>query len=111
MFTDDEVSLIQRLRRSCFSMETWVNALSANDIFQALDGRDVSLSARSWHVEVYSVFEQQGTRWIQLLLKGPDEYSVAVRVGPRDTVTEILEALSSWFADPSASGGRVRDLG
>jgi hypothetical protein len=92
-------------------MEASVNSLSASDLFKALDGHRLLVSARSWRIEIYGVFEQQGSRWIQLVLRGSTNHNVAVKVGPRDTDTQVLDALSSWFADPSKPDCQVRHLG
>ena len=88
-----------------------MNAFRARDLFQALDGRSLSVSSSQWLIEMYGVFEQQGSYWVQLALRGPSDYSVAVKISPRDTEIQVLEALSMWVAEPSDTSGRVLSLG
>jgi hypothetical protein len=80
---------------------------SANDLFAALDGRHVSVGARSWRIEISGIFEQEGSSWVQLTLKGDPPHSVAVKLAPLDTAAEVVSALVSWLKDPSKSSGRV----
>ncbi len=84
-----------------------MNNCSANDLFEALDGRNVSLRSRSWRIEISGVFEQEGLRWLQMTLRGIPPYSVAVRIAPLDTAAEVVEALRTWLAFPSKSSSRV----
>jgi hypothetical protein len=84
-----------------------MNSFSANHLFKALDGRSLSVSSHCWHIEIYGVFEQNGACWVQLTLRGTPPYSVAVKIAPCETATEILDALSSWLALPSKSSSRV----
>ena len=88
-----------------------MNGFSANDLFRALDGRSLSVSSRYWRIEVYGVFEQDGSSWVQLTLQGAPPYSLAMKISPHETVTEIVNALSSWLAYPSKSSGRVLVFG
>ena len=80
---------------------------SANDLFQALDGRTVTVRSRGWRIEITGIFEEQGSSWIQLTLQGTPPYNVAVRIGPVDTPAEVVETLRSWLAYPSKSHSRV----
>jgi hypothetical protein len=80
---------------------------SANDLFDALDGRHVSLGSRTWRIEISGIFEQEGASWVQLTLKGAPPHSVAVKLAPLDTAAEVIGALLLWLKDPSKSSGRV----
>lgn len=80
---------------------------SANDLFDALDGRYVSLGARTWRIEISGIFEQEGSNWVQLTLQGVPPHSVAVRIAPLDTATEVVGALLSWLKEPAKSSSRV----
>jgi hypothetical protein len=88
-----------------------MNCLSTSELFQALDGRLLSVLSSYWRIEIYGVFEQDGSCWVQLALRGTPDHNVAMRVGPRETDTEVLDALSLWLADPSKPGGRVLSFG
>jgi len=80
---------------------------SANDLFQALDGRSVSVHSRSWRIEITGIFEQDGSSWIQLTLQGTPSYNLAVKFGAYETAAEVVETLRSWLAYPSKSSSRV----
>ena len=80
---------------------------SANDLFDALDGRHVSLGSRIWRIEISGIFEQESSSWVQLTLQGAPPHSVAVKLAPLDTAAEVVSALVAWLKEPSTSGGRV----
>jgi len=80
---------------------------SANDLYQALDGRTVSVHSRVWRIEITGIFEQDGSSWIQLTLQGAPPYNVAVKIGAYETAAEVVETLRSWLAYPSKSNTRV----
>lgn len=80
---------------------------SANDLFDALDGRYVSLGRRTWRIEISGIFEQEGSNWVQLTLQGAPPHSVAVRIAPLDTATEVVGALLLWLKDPAKPTNRV----
>jgi len=80
---------------------------SANHLYQALDGRTVSVHSRGWRIEITGIFEQDGSSWIQLTLQGTPPYNLAVKIGAYETATEVVETLRSWLAYPSKSTTRV----
>ena len=80
---------------------------SAKDLFEALDGRNVSLGLRTWRIEISGIFEQEGSSWVQLTLRGAPSHSVAVKLAPLDTATEVVGALALWLKDPSKASSRV----
>ena len=84
---------------------------SANDLFDALDGRHVSLGSRIWRIEISGIFEQEGSSWVQLTLIGAPPHNVAVRLAPLDTAAEVMGALVAWLKEPSKSTGRVLHFG
>ena len=74
-----------------------------DQVFAALDGRDLVVSGSEWHVEVYGICEQAGRRWIQLALDGPRHHMVTLALAADLGVRQVVPALSNWLADPSAS--------
>ena len=77
---------------------------SIDGVFTGLDGRDISISGHHWAVEVYSVTDQPGGRWLQLGLKGDDEeqdHLLTLRLPSGSGVDVAARALSSWLADPT----------
>jgi hypothetical protein len=70
-------------------------------LFDALDGRQVTVSGRSWLLQVYGTCEGCGRRWVQLGLTGQTKHMLTLRLAPEDDVTRAVQALSSWLANPS----------
>ena len=87
--------------------DTRMKNASANVLFQALDGRSVSVHSRGWRIEITGIFEQEGSSWIQMTLQGTPAYDVAVKIGAYESAAEVVETLRSWLAYPSKSAGRV----
>ena len=75
--------------------------LEPDHLFAALDGREVNLSGDAYHLEVYGIFDQAETRWVQLAVKGRAEHAVTLKLAATDGVRAILAALSSWSMEPS----------
>lgn len=76
-------------------------------VYWALDGRDVVVLGKRWHVEVFSVVEHGGHRFVQLSLDGPERYMLTLRVVPATPVNRLIQALLSWLTHPTASGDVV----
>lgn len=74
-----------------------------DQVFAALDGRDLVVSGSQWHVEVYGICEQAGRRWIQLALDGPRHHMLTLAMAADLGVRQVVPALSDWLADPSTS--------
>lgn len=70
-------------------------------LFDALDGRQVTVSGHSWLLHVYGACEGCGRRWLQLGLTGQTKHMLTLRLAPEDDVMRAVQALSSWLANPS----------
>jgi hypothetical protein len=70
-------------------------ALLPEELFLALDGRRLSAPAGSWRLEIYSICDQHGIRWIQLAMKGHTSHTLTVQVEPWRSGEEVLEMLAS----------------
>lgn len=73
---------------------------SPADLFVALDGRHVAGAGHRWRVEVFSVCDRRGRRWIQLALKGRPRYMLTLRLIAGAGLDHVMLALSSWIANP-----------
>ena len=78
-------------------------------VYWALDGRDFVVLGKRWHVEVFSVVELAGRRYVQLSLDGPEQYMLTLRLLPETPVNRLISTILSWLAHPTASG-EVRDV-
>jgi hypothetical protein len=73
-------------------------------LFSALDGRELIVLGRRWKVEVFSVCELGGCRYVQLSLQGQEQYMLTLRVGSGTDVRQLIPRLLTWLAHPSSSG-------
>jgi hypothetical protein len=83
---------------------------SPDELFAALDGRDLAMRGSRWHVEVFSVREIAGRRYAQLALRGTPDYFVTVRTPASADTRRIIPALLLWLMRPKASGDLI-DIG
>jgi hypothetical protein len=77
---------------------------SCEALFWALDGRDLVVLGKRWHVEVFSVVELAGRRYMQLSLDGPTHYMLTLRLAPEASVRRLIPAVLSWLTHPTTSG-------
>jgi hypothetical protein len=73
----------------------------------ALEGRAVTVSDQSWRLEVYSVTDRDGRRWVQLALEGEPHYMLTLNLTMGAGAQRALNALASCLANPSEAGGIV----
>jgi hypothetical protein len=68
-------------------------------VFIALDGRELIVGGRRWRIEVFSVRDVAGLRWIQLALRGTSALTFALKLdagaGARRAVTAVTSKLAS----------------
>ncbi len=74
-------------------------------LFAALDGRHLTVLGRQWRVNIYSVCDRAGWRWIQLALEGDSSYMLTLKTAGHDGVRALVPALLLWLLHPSGSGG------
>ena len=79
----------------------------ADQLFGALQGRDLTVSGRTWRVEVYSVRDVGGERWIQLALDGATRHTIALRLVAGGGLRPAVRVLSSWLSDPSIENAAI----
>jgi len=74
----------------------------ADRLFGALDGRDLTIAGGRWRIEVFSVSECDGHRWVQLALSGEKRGMLTMKVSPSDGAGRVLMGISSWIGDTPA---------
>lgn len=77
---------------------------SCQTLFGALDGRHFVVLGKRWHVEVFSVVELAGRRFMQLSLDGPAHYMLTLRLTPQTPVRRLIPTVLGWLAHPGSSG-------
>ncbi len=70
-------------------------------VFAALDGRELLVSGRRWRIEVFSVRDLAGLRWIQLAIKGTSRMTFALKLDAGAGVRRAVEAVSSLLMSPA----------
>jgi hypothetical protein len=78
--------------------------VTPEELFITLDGRSVTAAKDRFRIEVLSVRDEAGVRWIQLALKSPDTHRMlTVRAQPGDGPQHVILTLSSWLNDPAGT--------
>jgi hypothetical protein len=82
--------------------QTWSETREA--VFHALDGREVGLRGTRWRIEVFSVLDLGGHRFVQLAVNGPTLYMLTLRMKPGAQARHVVPKLLPWLARPTSSG-------
>lgn len=82
--------------------------MTPSKLYAALDGQGVWCKSQQWRVEVLSVADRAGSRWVQLLLRGPKRLLLTLSLGRNDNASNILDGISTWLPDPGEKSHYVR---
>jgi hypothetical protein len=82
--------------------------------FDALDGKTVRVSGHSWRMMLFGEYEGAGRRWVQLALRGSQDYSVTMSLDPDDDTSQVVVHIKRWLeksygADVILKAGRLSD--
>ena len=72
--------------------------LAADELFHALDHAEVTTANTRWELEVFSITDDAGVRWLQLAVDGPVRQMATFRLEFEDGVSEVVSALASWLS-------------
>jgi hypothetical protein len=81
--------------------------LPARRLFEALDNRPFVTPAGRSFIRVFSVFEQDDRRWVQLRMEGYSERMLTLSIGRNEGVSEVLRILADWVASPGSQFSSV----
>jgi hypothetical protein len=70
-------------------------------LFAALDGRELLVSGRRWRIEVFSVRDLAGLRWVQLALKGKSRLTFALKLDAGAGVRRVVDAVITQVSNPA----------
>jgi hypothetical protein len=70
-------------------------------VFVALDGRELIVGGRRWRIEVFSVRDLAGLRWIQLALKGTSALTFALKLDAGAGARRAVMAVTSKLMSPA----------
>ena len=73
-------------------------------LFAALDGRELAVLGKRWRVEVFSVCELGGRRYVQIALQGDTQYMLTLRIAPKAELRDLIPCLLTWVQHPSSTG-------
>jgi len=71
--------------------------VDADDVFAALDGLETVVDGRSCQLEVYSVFDRAGVRWVQLGVSGELTRVVTLQVRASDSAAAVRGEVETWI--------------
>jgi len=77
--------------------------MAPEPLFLALDGRDLTVSGRNWRIEVFSVCDHDARRWVQLALRGKQEYVLTLALAAGDGLSQAVTALADRLTEPEMS--------
>lgn len=78
--------------------------MTGEELFRALDGRIIVVPAGAYRIEVFSVRDESGQRWVQLALKDDgSQRQLTLRLKPGDTAQHAIFTLSAWLTDPAGT--------
>jgi hypothetical protein len=70
-------------------------------VFVALDGRELIVGGRRWRIEVFSVRDLAGLRWIQLALRGTYALTFALKLDAGAGARRAVMAVTSKLMSPA----------
>jgi hypothetical protein len=70
-------------------------------LFAALDGRELLVAGLRWRVEVFSVRDLAGLRWVQLALMGTSRQTFALKLDAGAGVRRAVEAVVAQLTSPA----------
>jgi len=75
-----------------------MRAETPQEIFEALDGLELSAGGLEWRLEVFSVVTDEAATWAQLRLSGCSEHTLTLKLRPADTAQDGTAAIVAWLA-------------
>jgi hypothetical protein len=73
--------------------------VSADELFEALDGRPFRFFDNTWRLKIYSIYDHDDFRWLQVRLEGRPQHSTTLRVGIEATTDDVIGALTNWLIE------------
>lgn len=86
------------VKREAKTLTTFV---APRRLFAALDGRELLVAGLRWRIEVFSVRDLAGLRWVQLALKGKSRQTMALKLDAGAGARRAVEALVSQINSPA----------
>jgi hypothetical protein len=90
-------------------VESCSRAVTPDALFDALDGRWLGMAGGTWQLEVYSVHDEQGSRWIQAALRGDKLLPVTIKLTAEASIADALSKVAARLAE-TAEGDTAIDI-
>jgi hypothetical protein len=75
----------------------------ADELFTALDGRPFRFFETTWRLKIYSIYDQDDYRWLQVSLEGRPPRSTTLRVSIDASADDVIGALTNWLLEARAT--------
>src|SRR5262245_12781847 len=66
---------------------------SADELFTMLDGRPFRFFNSTWRVKIYSSYDHDGSRWLQVRMDGRPQHNTTLRVDIDASADDVIGAL------------------
>jgi hypothetical protein len=73
--------------------------VSADELFEALDGRPFRFFDNTWRLKIYSIYDHDDYRWLQVRLDGRPQHSATLRVAIDASTDDVVSALTNWLIE------------
>lgn len=74
---------------------------SPEALFDDLHGQATVVGNRAWSIDVFSVSDLAGDRWVQLAVHGDEDRMLTLRLAPWDGPDEVLAAVKMRLVERS----------
>jgi len=83
----------------CTSQVATSYTLSPERLFEALDGRMISVRGQDWLVEIFSVRAEARATFLQIALHGTPSFTMLMRLAPDEGPKHAARILASWLTN------------
>ncbi len=81
--------------------------ISSEQLLQQLNGQTIVVGPTTWRIDVYSIVENDGYRWVQVGLDGGCRRTVLLKLEYLADDKDAIAALEDWLDDSTALHGGV----
>jgi hypothetical protein len=72
---------------------------SADELFAMLDGRPFRFFDSTWRLKIYSIYDHDGFRWLQVRMDGRPQHNTTLRVDVDASADDVIGALATWLIE------------
>jgi hypothetical protein len=79
--------------------------VDADEMFAALDGLETVVDDQPYQLEIFSVYDRAGIRWVQLAVAGAATRIVTLQVRVTDSAGAVRGEVEDWIRGERAAEG------